>query len=228
LKVPYLQFYPAIIFAAWYGGLGPGVLTTTLSAIVAMFFLLPPAGLAVGDSADQLSMGVFVATGVVIAWLNERLHVAQKGHQGRAERLDAILNMTVDGIIVIDAKGRIEAFNRGAQDLFGYHEDEVLGRNVSILMPSPHHEEHDSYLERYLTTGEAKIIGMGREVTGRRRDGTVFPVRFSPGNANWWRPKVHRTTAGFDEAREPGGRVGRERSAMARDYRLRRRRHHHD
>jgi PAS domain S-box-containing protein len=85
----------------------------------------------------------------------------------------------VDGIIVIDAKGRIEAFNRGAQDLFGYHEDEVLGRNVSILMPSPHHEEHDSYLERYLTTGEAKIIGMGREVTGRRRDGTVFPVRLS-------------------------------------------------
>jgi PAS domain S-box-containing protein len=105
--------------------------------------------------------------------------VAQKSYQARAERLDAILDMTVDGIIVIDAKGRIEAFNRGAQDLFGYHEDEVRGRNVSILMPSPHHEQHDGYLERYLTTGEAKIIGIGREVTGRRRDGTVFPVRLS-------------------------------------------------
>jgi K+-sensing histidine kinase KdpD len=66
LKVPYLQFYPAIIFAAWYGGLGPGVLTTTLSAIVAVYFLLPPAGLAVGDSADQLSLGVFVATGMLL------------------------------------------------------------------------------------------------------------------------------------------------------------------
>jgi two-component system sensor kinase FixL len=98
-----------------------------------------------------------------------------------AERLDAILTMTVDGIIVIDAKGRIEAFNRGAQDLFGYPEDEVLGRNVSILMPSPHHEQHDNYLERYLSTGEARIIGVGREVTGRRRDGTMFPVQLSVG-----------------------------------------------
>jgi two-component system sensor kinase FixL len=188
LKVPYLQFYPAIILAAWYGGLGPGVLITTLSSLAAMYFLLPPPGVAVSDSADQLSLGVFVATGVVISWLNHRLHVSQQAERSaaatamaRAERLDAILNMTIDGIIVIDAKGRIEAFNRGAQDLFGYPEDEVLGRNVSILMPSPHHEQHDAYLERYLTTGEARIIGIGREVTGRRRDGTVFPVQLSVG-----------------------------------------------
>jgi PAS domain S-box-containing protein len=186
VKVPYFQFYPAIILASWYGGLGPGVLTTCLSAVGAMYFLLPPEGLAVGDSADLLSLGVFVATGVVIAWLNDRLQQAKDAHQtsaatamARAERLDAILNMAVDGIIVIDAQGRIEGFNRGAQDLFGYHEDEVLGRNVSLLMPSPHHEQHDGYLERYLTTGEARIIGAGREVTGRRRDGTVFPVHLS-------------------------------------------------
>jgi two-component system sensor kinase FixL len=185
-KVPYLQFYPAIIFAAWYGGLGPGVLITTLGAVVAMYFLLPPAGMAVSDSADLLSLGVFVAIGVVIARLNDRLHMAQKAHRtaaamamARAERLDAILNMTIDGIIVIDAKGRIEAFNRGAQDLFGYPEEEVRGRNVSILMPSPYHEQHDVYLERYLRTGEAKVIGTGREVTGRRRDGTVFPMHLS-------------------------------------------------
>jgi two-component system sensor kinase FixL len=186
VKVPYLQFYPAILVAAWYGGLGPGVLITALSAVVAMYVLLPPAGIAVSDPADLLSLGVFVATGAVIAWLNDRLRAAQKDHRAaaaaataRAERLDAILDMTVDGIIVIDASGRIEAFNRGAQDLFGYHEEEVLGRNVSLLMPSPHHERHGGYLERYLTTGEAKIIGIGREVTGRRRDGTVFPVQLS-------------------------------------------------
>ena len=107
------------------------------------------------------------------------MHAAQKAHQSRAERLDAILKMTVDGIIVIDAKGRIEAFNRGAQDLFGYHEDEVLGRNVSILMPPPHQKQHDTYLERYLATGKAKIIGIGRAVTGRRRDGTLFPLHLA-------------------------------------------------
>ncbi|HLG57553.1 MAG TPA: PAS domain S-box protein [Vicinamibacterales bacterium] len=187
-KVPFLHFYPAVMLAAWYGGLGPGILITTLSAVAAMYFLLPPSGIAVGDSADQLSLGVFVVTGVVISWLNHRLHTTQEAQRSatatataRAERLDAILNMTVDGIILIDAKGRIEAFNRGAQDLFGYAEDEVLGRNVSILMPSPYHEQHDSYLERYLRTGEARIIGIGREVTGRRRDGSVFPVQLSVG-----------------------------------------------
>jgi two-component system sensor kinase FixL len=135
-----------------------------------------------------LSLVVFVATGVVISWLNHRLHAAEAGQRSatdaavaRAERLDAILNMTVDGIIVINARGQIEAFNRGAQELFGYPEEEVLGRNVSILMPSPHHEQHDAYLQRYLTTGEAKIIGIGREVTGRRRDGALFPVHLSVG-----------------------------------------------
>jgi two-component system sensor kinase FixL len=186
--VPYLQFFPAIMLAAWYGGLGPGILTTVLATLVAMYWLLPPAGMAVGQTADQLSLGTFVAIGVFISWLNHRLHVAQQAQRSavatamaETERLDAILTMTVDGIIVIDARGRIEAFNRGAQDLFGYPEDEVLGRNVSILMPSPHHEQHDNYLERYLSTGEARIIGVGREVTGRRRDGTVFPVQLSVG-----------------------------------------------
>ncbi len=185
-NVPYLQFYPAIIVAAWYGGLGPGLLVTGISVLTAMYFLLPPGGLAVTDIADQLSLGVFAATGGVIAVLNHRLRVAEE-HQRkttatatvRAERLDAILNTTVDGVIVIDAKGTIEAFNPGAQGLFAYPESEVIGRNVSLLMPSPEHEEHDQYLQRYLTTGEAKIIGVGRRVTGRRRDGSLFPVHLS-------------------------------------------------
>jgi two-component system sensor kinase FixL len=153
-----------------------------------MYFLLPPDGWGVGEPADVVSLAVFAATGLVISWLNRRLHAAEEGQRreaatamARAERLDAILDMTVDGIIVIDARGRIEAFNRGAQQLFGYPEDEVLGRNVSILMPSPHHEQHDGYLEQYIRTGEARIIGIGREVTGRRRDGTSFPVHLSVG-----------------------------------------------
>ena len=188
LKVPYLSFFPAILISGWYGGLGPGGAATVLSALAAMYFFLPPDGFAVSDSADAFSLPLFVLTGLMIAWLNHQRRSAAESHRvaaaqgsARAERLDAVFNTTVDGIIVISDKGLIEALNRGAERLFGYPEAEVIGRNVNILMPSPYHEEHDGYLRRYLTTGDARIIGTGREVTGRRRDGTTFPLHLSVG-----------------------------------------------
>jgi two-component system sensor kinase FixL len=95
--------------------------------------------------------------------------------------LAAIFESAVDGIVVIDKAGRIEAFNPAAERLFGYSENEVLGRNVSMLMPAPYRDEHDRYLGRYLTTGEKRIIGIGREVTGLRKDGDTFPVHLSVG-----------------------------------------------
>jgi len=96
-------------------------------------------------------------------------------------RWRAIVDSAVDAIIVIEAHGNIEAFNPAAERMFGYAEAEVIGRNVTMLMPSPFREEHDGYLTRYLETGERRIIGIGREVTARRRDGTTFPVHLSVG-----------------------------------------------
>jgi two-component system sensor kinase FixL len=96
-------------------------------------------------------------------------------------RLRSIVDSAVDAIVVIDAHGRIETLNGAAVRLFGYSAHEVTGRNVSMLMPSPYAEEHDHYLSRYLTTGVKKIIGIGREVTGRRKDGSTFPVHLSVG-----------------------------------------------
>lgn len=96
-------------------------------------------------------------------------------------RWRAIIDSAVDAIVVIDVRGRIEAFNRSAERMFGYAEAEMVGRTVNTLMPAPYREEHDGYIRRYLTTGEQRIIGIGREVTGLRKDGSTFPVHLSVG-----------------------------------------------
>ncbi len=101
--------------------------------------------------------------------------------RNNATLLQAVVETAVDGVILIDAKGSILVFNPACERLFGYKASEVLGQNVKCLMPNPYREEHDSYLHNYHKTGHAKIIGIGREVLGQRKDGTTFPMHLSVG-----------------------------------------------
>ena len=101
---------------------------------------------------------------------------AQNALQENEARTRAILETTVDGIITIDERGRIESFNTAAERIFGYSAEEIIGQSINGLMPSPYREEHDSYVQNYLETGHRKIIGIGREVVGLRKDGAIFPM----------------------------------------------------
>ena len=110
------------------------------------------------------------------------------------EALHALIDTVPDAMIVIDTAGNILSFSKGAERMFGYSEAEVLGENVSLLMPSPDRERHDSYINHYLATGERRIIGIGRVTTARARDGATFPIDLSVGEVSLADRKVF---AGF-------------------------------
>lgn len=131
------------------------------------------------------------------------LHVSREIDQGEdllysgdagGSLLHAILATVPDAMIVIDETGRITSFSAAAEKLFGYEEAQVRGRNVNMLMPSPYREAHDGYIHRHLTTGEKRIIGIGREVLGLKRDGSVFPIELAVGEARFGE---HRVFTGF-------------------------------
>ena len=108
-----------------------------------------------------------------------------------AALLKAIIENAIDGIITIDDRGRVESINPAGCNLFLYTPEEVIGNNISMLMPAPYREEHDEYLGRYQRTGDPHIIGIGREVTGLRKDGTRFPFRLAVSEVQYSGRKIY-------------------------------------
>ena len=97
----------------------------------------------------------------------------------RERRYEAVINATQEGVLVIDESGIIQTFNPAAESLFGYQAEEVIGKNVSLLMPEPHRSEHDNYIQQYLRTGKSDLIGMLRELTAVRKDGSTFLIELA-------------------------------------------------
>ena len=179
-RASFLIFIPGLAIAAGFGGIGPGLLATFLSAAIG-YALIPHNTAAVPDLAE---VGIFSGVGIGIAWLGELLRKARlrgrrsaKEVHAREAHLRSILDTVPDATVVIDETGMIRSFSAAAERLFGHTEVEVAGKNVSMLMPSPFREGHDAYISRYLKTGQKRIIGFDRVVTGERKDGSTFPMK---------------------------------------------------
>src|SRR5690606_20923811 len=107
-----------------------------------------------------------------------------------AKLLKAIIENSNEGIITIDENGIVESINPGALKLFGYNSGEVIGNNISMLMPEPYRSQHDHYIQRYLNTGQKKIIGIGRDIIAQKKDGTTFPIYLSVSEVNYDDKKI--------------------------------------
>jgi two-component system sensor kinase FixL len=181
----YLFMIPAVMIAAGIGGLGPGLLTTALGLVFGVLVLPIHPQLTSGDVVDSIA---FALVGGGMAWIGELLRqnrgraaASTQDALSREAHLQSILDTVPDAMVVIDEHGVMQSFSSAASRLFGYASDDVLGKNVRMLMPSPYRESHDGYLERYLRTGERRIIGIGRVVVGERKDGSTFPMELSVG-----------------------------------------------
>ncbi len=183
-RATFIFFVPGVVVAAFMG-FRLAMLATLVGAAAEV-----AADMLTGELllADWVGAGVFVCVGGVIAasgaWTRRvRDREALTTHElaQREAHLTSILQTVPDAMIVIDEAGLIRDFSATAERQFGWSAEEVTGRNVSMLMPSPYREAHDGYLERYYRTGERRIIGFGRVVVGERKDGSTFPMELAVG-----------------------------------------------
>jgi two-component system sensor kinase FixL len=194
----FVFFVPAVVVGALWGGFWPGVLATVLSLLVSVIFIAPDTWT---DTPELVIRGAFFIVGLAVAWLGERLRriglesrARQDDLLSREAHLQSILDTVPDAMVVIDETGVMQSFSKAAERLFGYPAADVIGRNVMMLMPSPYREAHDGYITRYLTTGERRIIGIGRIVVGERKDGSTFPMELAVGEM---RSRSRRYFTGF-------------------------------
>lgn len=184
LQAPiFLLMVPAVLVASALGGRGAGLFATVIGLAAGAYFG--------GDTAAHtlaVTGGVFVLLGVGISLLGARLHAANAATQAvndelraREAHLQSILDSIPDAMIVIDSNGLIQSFSAAAERLFRTTASQVIGRNISTLMPQPYRDAHDGYIARYLQTQQRHIIGVGRVVVGERADGSTFPMELAVG-----------------------------------------------
>jgi two-component system, LuxR family, sensor kinase FixL len=188
----YLFLVPPVLIVGIVGGWGPGLFAMLVALFLHLYStgeyatLLDPA--APSFAADLARAATFVALGLGIAWFGERQRRTRMRETSSTEdalasaaHLKSILDTVPDAMIIIDERGIIQSFSAAAERLFGHRADEVIGKNIKMMMPLPYRESHDGYLDRYRRTGERHIIGIGRVVVGERKDGSTFPMELAVG-----------------------------------------------
>jgi two-component system sensor kinase FixL len=180
-----LLFVPPVLVCALFGGLGPTLLATALGLALSLGFT--PAA-AWKQPVTGVAFALFAIIGVVMSVAGQRMRQTHDQWtatlddlRARQAHVHSILATVPDAMVVIDERGIMQSFSLTAERLFGWTAAEVIGQNVSMLMPGPYRGEHDGYLDRYLTTGERRVIGTGRIVVGERKDGSTFPMELSVG-----------------------------------------------
>ncbi len=179
--VPYLLYYPAVMFAAWYGGFWPGMLATALTGLVAWYWYLGPVrSFTIHDPGELLSLVIFIMTGTLIARLHETLRRAQKDQK----LLSAIVQSSGDAIIGKDLNGIVTSWNTAAERLFGYSADEVIGQSITIIIPRERMSEEDRVLAEIRAGRRVEHF----ETVRQRKDGssvdvsiTVSPIKDAAG-----------------------------------------------
>ena len=184
-RTVFVLFVPAVLLAGAMGGMGPALLATALGLLGNLIFGGPSL---FQEPANLIDAVLFLLIGPGIGWAGGRLiarsQQATAAVEHLAEReahLRSILNTVPSAMVVIDGRGVIQSFSAAAERQFGWAAQEAIGQNVSVLMPEPYRTAHDGYLERYLRTGEKRIIGIGRVVVGERKDGSTFPMELAVG-----------------------------------------------
>ena len=187
-------FVPAILVSSALGGIFPGVLATLLSLLIAVSLDHAVAS----GQRDVVGTAIFTAVSLGICYWGDQLYrnrrraaqvtdellATTEDLRAREAHVNSILQTVPDAMIVISERGIIRSFSSAAERLFGYPAEEVIGSNVKRLMPEPYRDQHDGYLNRYLGTGEKRIIGIGRVVVAERKDGSTFPIELAVGEMN--------------------------------------------
>jgi len=174
--VPFITFYPAIIFAAFVGGLGPGFFAVILSSVAAWYFFFPPFYTFAINYTEAVALVVFllinatnIALVMILNWALERV-------VAREQEVRSLIETAPSGIVVVDDEGKIKLVNASAEKLFGYTRLELIGQHVEVLIPDRLVNAHKLLRDSYLADPQTRAMGQGRDLSARRKDGSEFAV----------------------------------------------------